>query len=286
MSSVSFHKKRIEECLRKNIQINEREAQIEAGYILRFALRKPSSFFISNQKTNIDKIQEEFISSILKKRIKREPLAYIFNEWDFYGETFYLDKNSLIPRQDTELIIDLVLKRFDRASKLNILDLGTGSGVIGITLSKLYPNSIITISDISSKALNVANKNIKKHSVTNIRSLKSNWFDSFHEKELFDLILTNPPYISKDDVHLNNLELVYEPSNALISANDGFADIFKIVDASPRFLNSEGILMIEHGHTQGDKIKNYFQQKSFDNIKQHHDINQKIRVTSASKIKV
>jgi len=286
LSSVSFHKKRIEECLRKNIQINEREAQIEAGYILRFALRKPSSFFISNQKTNIDKTQEDFISSILRKRIKREPLAYIFNEWDFYGETFYLDKNSLIPRQDTELIIDLVLKRFDRASKLNILDLGTGSGVIGITLSKLYPNSIITISDISSKALNVANKNIKKHSVTNIRSLKSNWFDSFHEKELFDLILTNPPYISKDDVHLNNLELVYEPSNALISANDGFADIFKIVDASPRFLKSEGLLMIEHGHTQGNRVKNYFQQKSFDNIKQHRDINEKIRVTSASKIKV
>ena len=286
MSSVSFHKKRIEECLRENIQINEREAQIEAENILKFALKKPSSFFISNQKTNIDKIQEELISSILKKRIKREPLAYIFNEWDFYGETFYLDKNSLIPRQDTELLIGLVLKRYDKGSKLNILDLGTGSGVIGITLSKLYPNSMITISDISSKALNVANKNIKNHNVTNIRSLESDWFDNFKEKELFDLILTNPPYISKDDVHLNNLELGYEPSNALVSANDGFADIFKIIDISPRFLNSEGLLMIEHGHTQGNGVKNYFQQKSFDNIKQHQDINQKIRVTSASKIKV
>jgi release factor glutamine methyltransferase len=283
LSSVSFHKKRIEECLRKNIQINEREAQIEAEYILRFALKKPSSFFISNQKFKINKILEEFISSILKKRIKREPLAYIFNEWDFYGETFYLDKNSLIPRQDTELIIDLVI---DKESKLNILDLGTGSGVIGITLSKLYPNSIITISDISSKALNVANKNIKNHNVTNIRSLESDWFDNFKEKELFDLILTNPPYISKDDVHLNNLELGYEPSNALVAANDGFADIFKIIDTSPKFLNSGGLLIIEHGHTQGNRVKNYFQHRSFDNIKQHQDINQKIRVTSASKIKV
>ena len=286
MSSVSFHKKRIEECLRENIQINEREAQIEAENILKFALKKPSSFFISNQKTNIDKIQEELISSILKKRIKSEPLAYILNEWDFYGETFYLDKNSLIPRQDTELLIDLVLKRYDKGSKLNILDLGTGSGVIGITLSKLYPNSMITISDISSKALNVANKNIKNHNVTNIRSLESDWFDSFKEKELFDLILTNPPYISKDDDHLNNLELGYEPSNALVASKNGFADIFKIIDTSPRFLNSEGLLMIEHGYTQGNRVKNYFQQKSFNNIKQHRDINQKIRVTSASKIKI
>jgi release factor glutamine methyltransferase len=286
LSSVSFHKKRIEACLRENIQINEREAQIEAENILKFALKKPSSFFISNQKTNIDKIQEELISSILKKRIKSEPLAYILNEWDFYGETFYLDKNSLIPRQDTELLIDLVLKRYDKGSKLNILDLGTGSGVIGITLSKLYPNSMITISDISSKALNVANKNIKNHNVTNIRSLESDWFNSFKEKELFDLILTNPPYISKDDDHLNNLELGYEPSNALVASKNGFADIFKIIDTSPRFLNSEGLLMIEHGYTQGNRVKNYFQQKSFNNIKQHRDINQKIRVTSASKIKI
>ena len=286
MASVSFHKKRIKACLRENIQINEREVQIEAENILKFALKKPSSFFISNQKTNIDKIQEELISSILKKRIKSEPLAYILNEWDFYGETFYLDKNSLIPRQDTELLIDLVLKRYDKGSKLNILDLGTGSGVIGITLSKLYPNSMITISDISSKALNVANKNIKNHNVTNIRSLKSDWFNSFKEKELFDLILTNPPYISKDDDHLNNLELGYEPSNALVASKNGFADIFKIIDTSPRFLNSEGLLMIEHGYTQGNRVKNYFQQKSFNNIKQHRDINQKIRVTSASKIKI
>ena len=286
MSSVSYHKKRIEECLKKNIQINAREAKIEADYILKFALKKPSSFFISNQKTNIEKTQEELISSILKKRIKREPLAYIFKEWDFYGETFYLDKNSLIPRQDTELIVDLVLNQFDKKSKLNILDLGTGSGVIGITLSKFYPNSLITISDISPKALKVANKNIKKHKVSNVHSIKSNWFADFKEEEFFDLILTNPPYIAKGDVHLTNLEINYEPSNALVSANNGFSDIFKIIDSAANFLKPQGKLFIEHGYTQADKVKNYLQKKYFDTIKQHRDINHKIRVTSASKIKV
>ena len=286
MSSVSYHKKRIEECLKKNIQINAREAKIEADYILKFALKKPSSFFISNQKTCIEKTQEELISSILKKRIKREPLAYIFKEWDFYGETFYLDKNSLIPRQDTELMVDLVLNQFDKKSKLNILDLGTGSGVIGITLSKFYPNSLITISDISPKALKVANKNIKKHKVSNVHSIKSNWFADFKEEENFDLILTNPPYIAKGDVHLTNLEINYEPSNALVSANNGFSDIFKIIDSAANFLKPQGKLFIEHGYTQADKVKNYLQKKYFDTIKQHRDINHKIRVTSASKIKV
>ena len=286
MSSVSYHKKRIEECLKKNIQINAREAKIEADYILKFALKKPSSFFISNQKTNIEKTQEELISSILKKRIRREPLAYIFKEWDFYGETFYLDKNSLIPRQDTELIVDLVLNQFDKKSKLNILDLGTGSGVIGITLSKFYPNSLITISDISPKALKVANKNIKKHKVSNVNSIESNWFSAFKEEENFDLILTNPPYIAKGDVHLTNLEINYEPSNALVSANNGFSDIFKIIDSAANFLKPQGKLFIEHGYTQADKVKNYLQKKYFDAIKQHQDINHKIRVTSASKIKV
>lgn len=286
MSSVSYHKKRIEECLKKNIQINAREAKIEADYILKFALKKPSSFFISNQKTNIEKTQEELISSILKKRIKREPLAYIFKEWDFYGETFYLDKNSLIPRQDTELMVDLVLNQFDKKSKLNILDLGTGSGVIGITLSKFYPNSLITISDISPKALKVANKNIKKHKVSNVNSIESNWFSGFKEEKNFDLILTNPPYIAKGDVHLTNLEINYEPSNALVSANNGFSDIFKIIDSAANFLKPQGKLFIEHGYTQADKVKNYLQKKYFDTIKQHRDINHKIRVTSASKIKV
>ena len=286
MSSVSYHKKRIEECLKKNIQINAREAKIEADYILKFALKKPSSFFISNQKTNIEKTQEELISSILKKRIKREPLAYIFKEWDFYGETFYLDKNSLIPRQDTELMVDLVLNQFDKKSKLNILDLGTGSGVIGITLSKFYSNSLITISDISPKALKVANKNIKKHKVSNVNSIESNWFSAFKEEENFDLILTNPPYIAKGDVHLTNLEINYEPSNALVSANNGFSDIFKIIDSAANFLKPQGKLFIEHGYTQADKVKNYLQKKYFDTIKQHRDINHKIRVTSASKIKV
>ena len=286
MSSVSYHKKRIEECLKKNIQINAREAKIEADYILKFALKKPSSFFISNQKTNIEKTQEELISSILKKRIRREPLAYIFKEWDFYGETFYLDKNSLIPRQDTELIVDLVLNQFDKKSKLNILDLGTGSGVIGITLSKFYPNSLITISDISPKALKVANKNIKKHKVSNVHSIESNWFDGFKGGEIFDLILTNPPYIAKGDVHLTNLEINYEPSNALVSGNNGFSDIFKIIDSAANFLKPQGKLFIEHGYTQADKVKNYLQKKYFDTIKQHRDINHKNRVTSASKIKV
>ena len=286
MSSVSYHKKRIEECLKKNIQINAREAKIEADYILKFALKKPSSFFISNQKTCIEKTQEELLSSILKKLIKREPLAYIFKEWDFYGETFYLDKNSLIPRQDTELMVDLVLNQFDKKSKLNILDLGTGSGVIGITLSKFYPNSLITISDISPKALKVANKNIKKHKVSNVNSIESNWFVAFKEEKFFDLILTNPPYIAKGDVHLTNLEINYEPSNALVSANNGFSDIFKIIDSAANFLKPQGKLFIEHGYTQADKVKNYLQKKYFDTIKQHRDINHKIRVTSASKIKV
>ncbi|MDA7842543.1 peptide chain release factor N(5)-glutamine methyltransferase [Methylophilaceae bacterium] len=286
MSSVSYHKKRIEECLKKNIQINAREAKIEADYILKFALKKPSSFFISNQKTCIEKTQEELISSILKKRIKREPLAYIFKEWDFYGETFYLDKNSLIPRQDTELMVDLVLNQFDKKSKLNFLDLGTGSGVIGITLSKFYSNSLITISDISPKALKVANKNIKKHKVSNVNSIESNWFSAFKEEENFDLILTNPPYIAKGDVHLTNLEINYEPSNALVSANNGFSDIFKIIDSAANFLKPQGKLFIEHGYTQAYEVKNYLQKKYFDTIKQHRDINHKIRVTSASKIKV
>jgi len=286
MCSIHTHQKRIVGYLKENIQINEREANIEANHILKFVLKKPISYLITNQKTKIKKTEDEFISKILKKRSKKEPLAYILREWDFYGETFFLNKNSLIPRQDTELMIDLAINQFDKDSRLNILDLGTGSGVIGITLSKLFPNSKITVTDISSKALQVANKNIKQHKLKNIHSIESDWFNNIKKNEKFDLIMTNPPYVSKDDPHLINPELKFEPSNALVSADNGFSDIFKIIDESPKFLKVEGRLFIEHGYNQEVKVKKYLQKKSFCKIKQYQDLNQKIRVTSGTKIKV
>ena len=286
MCSIHTHQKRIVGYLKENIQINEREANIEANHILKFVLKKPISYLITNQKTKIKKTEDEFISKILKRRSKKEPLAYILREWDFYGETFFLNKNSLIPRQDTELMIDLAINQFDKDSRLNILDLGTGSGAIGITLSKLFPNSKITVTDISSKALQVANKNIKQHKLKNIHSIESDWFNNIKKNEKFDLIMTNPPYVSKDDPHLINPELKFEPSNALVSADNGFSDIFKIIDESPKFLKVEGRLFIEHGYNQGVKVKKYLQKKSFCKIKQYQDLNQKIRVTSGTKIKV
>ena len=286
MCSIHTHQKRIVGYLKENIQINEREANIEANHILKFVLKKPISYLITNQKTKIKKTEDEFISRILKRRSKKEPLAYILREWDFYGETFFLNKNSLIPRQDTELMIDLAINQFDKDSRLNILDLGTGSGVIGITLSKLFPNSKITVTDISSKALQVANKNIKQHKLKNIHSIESDWFNNIKKNEKFDLIMTNPPYVSKDDPHLINPELKFEPSNALFSADNGFSDIFKIIDESPKFLKAEGRLFIEHGYNQEVKVKKYLQKKSFCKIKQYQDLNQKIRVTSGTKIKV
>ena len=263
MCSIHTHQKRIVGYLKENIQINEREANIEANHILKFVLKKPISYLVTNQKTKIKKTEDEFISKILKKRSKKEPLAYILREWDFYGETFFLNKNSLIPRQDTELMIDLAINQFDKDSRLNILDLGTGSGVIGITLSKLFPNSKITVTDISSKALQVANKNIKQHKLKNIHSIESDWFNNIKKNEKFDLIMTNPPYVSKDDPHLINPELKFEPLNALVSADNGFSDIFKIIDESPKFLKVDGRLFIEHGYNQGVKVKKYLQKKSF-----------------------
>lgn len=286
MCSIHTHQKRIVGYLKEKIRINEREANIEANHILKFVLKKPISYLVTNQKIKIKKTEDEFISKILKKRSKKEPLAYILREWDFYGETFFLNKNSLIPRQDTELMIDLAINQFDKDSRLNILDLGTGSGVIGITLSKLFPNSKITVTDISSKALQVANKNIKQHKLKNIHSIESDWFNNIKKNEKFDLIMTNPPYVSKDDPHLINPELKFEPSNALVSADNGFSDIFKIIDESPKFLKAEGRLFIEHGYNQEVKVKKYLQKKSFCKIKQYQDLNQKIRVTSGTKIKV
>ena len=283
MFSVSFHKKRIEKCLRKNLQINEREAQIEAEYILRFALKKPSSFFISNQKKNIDKIQEDYISSILRKRIKREPLAYIFKEWDFYGHTFKITKDTLIPRQDTELLIDIILHKYNINLPLKILDLGTGSGVIGVTLARNFTKSNVLISDISIKAIEIAKKNIQNNNLKNIKCIRSNWFDKINFY-LFDIIVSNPPYIANDDLHLKCPEIIEQPEVALVSDNEGLKDIETIISQAQKYLQIEGMLLIEHGYNQANKVKEIFLNYKFHNIKQHKDINNKIRSTSGIKI--
>jgi len=282
MSGITIEniQKKIADFLKK-IDLTDREIQIERNLIIKNTLSISLKEILLNQDKKIPNNQVRKIYGILERRIQHEPLAHIFGEWSFYGRSFYVNKHTLIPRPDTELIIDIVLNNYKNQKGLKILDLGTGSGVIGITLALEMIEPDITICDICPDALKVVSQNLQRFNIKNIKSIQSNWFQHVIEKD-FDLIISNPPYIDVNDIHLIQPSIIYEPKKALASKNKGLADIAVIINQSKKYLKKGGRIIIEHGFDQANQIQNFFLTEQYDNIFSHQDINGKLRCTSAT----
>ncbi len=283
MDSIGSYKKRITQELSEKINLTLREAELEAQFIMQHVLKESSSNLIIKKNEIVLKKDIANIENIIRQRLDDLPLPYILKEWDFYGHTFRISKDTLIPRQDSELLIDIILQKYDLNSPLEILDLGTGSGIIGITLAKNFKKSNVLLADISIKAIKVAKKNIEANYLQNIHYVHSNWFENV-DNTMFDIIVSNPPYISKEDPHLKQPELIKQPQVALVSDDEGLQDIKVIVGNASGYLRKMGILLIEHGYNQANKVKQIFTDNKFNQIEQHKDINNKIRVTVGVKI--
>ena len=283
MDSIGSYKKKIAQALSEKINLTLREAELEAQFIMQYVLKESSSNLIIKKNEIVLKKDIANIENIIRQRLDNLPLPYILKEWDFYGHTFRISKDTLIPRQDSELLIDIILQKYDLNSPLEILDLGTGSGIIGITLAKNFKKSNVLLADISIKAIKVAKKNIEANYLQNIRYVHSNWFENV-DNTMFDIIVSNPPYISKEDPHLKQPELIKQPQVALVSDDEGLQDIKVIVGNASEYLRKMGILLIEHGYNQANKVKQIFTDNKFNQIEQHKDINNKIRVTVGVKI--
>ncbi len=283
MQSIDFYRKKIGAELQELLNITPREANLEAQFILQFVLKETSSQLIIQRSKTVSKNDVHSMDLIVKQRLVNIPLAYIFNEWDFYGKTYYITPETLIPRQDTELMIDILLQSNNKESQLNILDLGTGSGVIGLTLAQHFSCAQVTLSDISSSAIKVAEINGKNTNVKNVQFIQSDWFESIKHNN-FDIIVSNPPYIAETDSHLLHPELLAQPRIALVSEMSGLKDIKHIVQNAKQYLNESGMLIIEHGYDQAMMVQDIFIANDFNNIAQHKDINGVIRITSGIKI--
>ena len=283
MQSIDFYRKKIGAELQELLNMTPREANLEAQFILQFVLKETFSQLIIQRSKTVSKNDVHSMDLIVKQRLVNIPLAYIFNEWDFYGKTYYITPETLIPRQDTELMIDILLQSNDKESQLNILDLGTGSGVIGLTLAQHFSCAQVTLSDISSSAIKVAEINGKNTNVKNVQFIHSDWFESIKHNN-FDIIVSNPPYIAETDSHLLHPELLAQPRIALVSEMSGLKDIKHIVQNAKQHLNESGMLIIEHGYDQAMMVQDIFIANDFNNIAQHKDINGVIRITSGIKI--
>lgn len=269
------------------------EAQEECERILMKLLGcKRSGLYLGKHELVASGVRDQFLT-ILEKRIQRKPLAYLLNEADFWKETLYVDERCLIPRPETEILVEQVLKVVceDGASRprerggpiggstgesaekeFSFLDIGTGSGAIAIAILRELKNARATLLDISKEALEVARKNLERYALEERANLfLGNLFEPFSNGEKWDLIVSNPPYLSKEDWKEVQEELNFEPRMALDGGEDGLDFYRKIVGSAKEHLTLGGALILEVGQGQADMVSTWLHEAGYDNIQRFND---------------
>ena len=234
-------------------------------------LKNPSQF--ENQK------YVKSFDCLFRRRLSGEPLPLITGEIEFYGLCFQVNSDVLIPRSDTETLIDSLLTRIGDSRSTTLLELGVGSGILSITALKLIAGLEVVATDISSDAIKVATRNADKilENRDSIRFLLGDWFDPV--TGCFDFIISNPPYIAEGDVHLEDVSMGFEPKIALTSGPDGFRDLSLIIEKSAEYLNSGGWLILEHGFDQSSRVTAAMRDAGFEEIFTDHDLGGRPRVS-------
>lgn len=210
------------------------------------------------------------LDALVARRLRGEPIAYIVGRREFFGLDFRVGPAVLIPRPDTELIVELALERLpDNAPRL--LDMGTGSGAIAVAVAHTRPDAAVTALDVSPDALAVAQANAAANGAR-VRFLESSWFDALAAGETFDVIASNPPYIAAGDAHLSQGDLRFEPVGALTDHADGLSALRIIIDGSPRHLAPGGWLLLEHGYDQAAAVRALLVDAGFTDVQSWRDL--------------
>ncbi|WP_337786221.1 peptide chain release factor N(5)-glutamine methyltransferase [Casimicrobium huifangae] len=220
-------------------------------------------------------------NALIERRIAGEPIAYLIGHREFYGRDFACSPAALIPRPETELLIDLALAELPADFSGHILDVGTGTGCIAITLALERPQAHVTALDVSPDALALARANAAALGAGNVRCVESNWFAELDASAQFDLIVSNPPYIVPGDAHLTQGDLRFEPTVALADAVDGLESYRQLAIGAHRHLAPGGWLMVEHGYDQGESVPSLLRTAAFADVALHCDLAKLPRVTTA-----
>ncbi|MED7788325.1 peptide chain release factor N(5)-glutamine methyltransferase [Francisella sp. 19X1-34] len=234
---------------------------------------------------NSDKVLDNGVVEKINTKTHRyfngEPLAYILGYKYFWDQKLFVTQDTLIPRADTEILVESVLDDIsDKNAKLNILDLGTGTGAIALALASELSNSHIVAVDFSQKALGVAKRNANENKISNVEFIQSDWYQNLENKK-FDIVVSNPPYIDFCDDEIDQEVKKYEPQSALFAKDNGLADIKTIISQAYLYLNENAYIYIEHGYTQAKFVQDILLEYEFSNVVTIKDLNQKDRCTHA-----
>ena len=280
----------VQEILQKNykdlLNHNIQTAKIDSEVILANILNTTRINLITKQDVTLNKEQEDLFSKLVERRKQKEPVAYILNKKEFWNENYFVDKRVLIPRPETEILIELLLKKIKDKNKVyKVLDLGCGSGCLLISFLKEMHKSQGMGVDISSNALEVAKKNIELHNLNNRAKLMRLDLLTLHTKDKFDVIFSNPPYLSSSDyAKLSDDVKNFEPKQALVGGFNGVLYYKKIIALAQSALKKNGYLALELGDRQYRTISKLLQDHSFRILDKYQLINNEIRCILAAKM--
>lgn len=218
----------------------------------------------------------------LKKQLQTgTPLAYVLGKQAFWTLDLKVTSDTLIPRPDTEIVVTTILELLPKDKALSVIDMGTGTGAIALSLASECRLWQVTATDFSGGALAVAQENAQSHGLNQVRFLQGSWFEALPENEMFDLIVSNPPYIDPDDVHL--ADLTHEPITALVAQDQGLSDLKMIINQASDYLNVDGLLVLEHGYDQAQKVQDLMLREGLNDVHTIKDYGGNDRVTLGRK---
>lgn len=255
-------------------------AEREAHWLLEHLTGHDHTRLLTQSDQSLSDIQQAQLGSLIERRVAGEPLGYVLGNQPFWTLELEVSPAVLIPRADTELVVERALAHLPKTAATSALDLGTGSGAIALALASERPAARILATDQSMAALQVAERNAQTHHLHNVRFQPSDWFVDI-APQLFDVITSNPPYIAADDPHVQAEVHQYEPHLALYAGTDGLDALRIIVREAPRFLHRDGWLVLEHGWQQAPAVRALLESAGFSGVASHADLAGHLRVTEA-----
>jgi release factor glutamine methyltransferase len=259
-------------------QAGARIEPAEARLLLAHALQQPPAWLFAHADEVMDAATAQRFHALVDARAAGQPVAYLLGRRAFWTLELQVTHDTLIPRAETERLVELALARLPAGVPLQVADLGTGSGAIALAIAAERPQAQVLATDASAAALEIARRNAVANGLHNVSVRHGSWLEPLRELR-FDLIASNPPYIADDDPHLAQGDLRFEPPAALSSGADGLAAIREIVAAAPACLRTGGWLLLEHGWRQGEAVRRLMRDAGFVDIATELDLEQRERVT-------
>ncbi len=251
--------------------VGSEDSRLDCEILLAYTIKKSRTFVHTHPEYSLTSDEYTVFQNLILQRQQGMPIAYIIQNRAFWSLSFKVNQHTLIPRPETELLIAVILQKLQHLPDAEILDLGTGCGTIAVTLAHEKPYWQLIATDLSFPALIIAQENASNFNCKNVRFINNDWFAAISITKKFHAIIANPPYIAETDPHLQLGDVRFEPRHALISSNDGYADLKYIINHSIGRLVKNGLLLLEHGYQQKDQVLKMLKECGYVQIDSYKD---------------